>query len=112
MEKSKDNFFKDVYEVVKVIPYGRVTSYGAVADYLGSKGKARMVGWAMHGASRTNGIPAHRVVNSSGQMTGKIYFGDNRMEKLLEAEGIKVSKDRILDFKKVFWNPSVELKLD
>ncbi|MDA0196946.1 MAG: MGMT family protein [Bacteroidetes bacterium] len=112
MENSRTNFFKDVYEVVKLIPKGRVTSYGAVAEYLGSKGSARMVGWAMHGAAKIGGVPAHRVVNSKGLLTGKIHFGGNRMEQLLKAEGIKVVDDKILDFDSVFWNPVQELGFD
>ena len=108
---TKTNFFNDVYEVVKLIPEGRVTSYVAIAEYLGSKGRARTVGWAMHGASTVDGVPAHRVVNSNGQMTGSVHFGGVRMEQLLKAEGIKVEKDKILDFKSVFWNPSEALEI-
>lgn len=111
VKHTRTNFFNDVYEVVKLIPEGRVTSYGAIAEYLGSTGRARMVGWAMHGAFTVDGVPAHRVVNSSGQMTGSVHFGGDRMEQLLKAEGIKVKNDKILDFKTVFWNPSEELEI-
>ena len=103
------NIFEDIYEVVRLIPRGRVTTYGAIAAYLGMKSGARMVGWAMNGSHSQN-VPAHRVVNSSGLLTGKHYFGSpTRMQELLEAEGIKVVKDKIIDFKKYFWDPSVEL---
>jgi len=112
VKDSRTNFFNDVYEVVKLIPKGRVTSYGAVAEYLGSKGSARMVGWAMHGASQIDGVPAHRVVNSKGLMTGKFHFGGDRMQHLLEKEGIRVADDQILDFNNVFWNPVQELGFD
>jgi len=111
MKDSKTNFFKDVYEVVKLIPKGRVTSYGAIAEYLGTKGSARMVGWAMHGAAAMDNVPAHRVVNRQGLLTGKIHFGGDRMQQLLEHEGIKVIKDQIQDFEKFYWDPIVELGL-
>ena len=105
---SKRNFFDDVYEVVKLSPKGRVTSYGAIAHYLGAKGSARMVGWAMHGCPR--GVPAHRVVNSQGLLTGKHHFkSPTAMRKLLEKEGIKVIDDKIQHFSEVLWNPSEEL---
>ena len=103
-----NNFFADVYEVVKLIPRGRVTSYGAIAHYLGAKTGARMVGWAMHGCPAT--VPAHRVVNSSGLLTGKHHFKTpDTMEKRLKKEGIRVVNNRIQQFTEVFWNPSVEL---
>jgi methylated-DNA-protein-cysteine methyltransferase related protein len=105
---DKRNFFQDVYAVVKLIPRGRATSYGAIAQYLGTKGSARMVGWAMHGAPR--GVPAHRVVNSSGLLTGKVHFKTPvRMQQLLEKEGITVRNDKIQNFKEVFWDPLREL---
>ena len=105
---SADNFFSDVYEVAKLIPKGRVTSYGAIANYLGVKSSARMVGWAMHGCPK--GVPAHRVVNSSGLLTGKHHFKPpSAMKKALEAEGVKVKKDQVQNFKEVFWDPSREL---
>ena len=102
------NFFEDVYEVVKLIPKGRVTSYGAIANYLGTKMSARMVGWAMHGAPK--GVPAHRVLNRAGLLTGKHHFkGANTMQQLLEKEGHKVIKDKLQHFTDYFWDPSTEL---
>jgi methylated-DNA-protein-cysteine methyltransferase related protein len=109
--KGQDNFFEKVYAVVRLIPHGRVTSYGAIAEYLGTRGSARMVGWAMN-ASHTEvaNIPAHRVVNRVGLLTGKHHFGGpDVMKQLLESEGIKVRKDKIRRFEKVFWNPTIEL---
>ncbi len=111
MQDFKTSFFNDVYEVVRLIPTGRVTSYGAIAQYLGTKGRARMVGWAMHGATAINDLPAHRVVNSQGLLSGKIHFGGNRMQELLEEENIKVVNDKIQDFQEVYWNPMSELAL-
>jgi len=108
MEKG---FFQKVYDVARQIPFGRVTSYGAIANYLGSKGSARMVGWAMK-SSKTlpENLPAHRVVNSSGLLTGKQHFGgSNTMAELLESEGIQIENDKIIDFKQVFWDPAEEL---
>ena len=106
-------FFELVYEVVKLIPAGRVTSYGAIAKYLGTTKSARMVGWAMNASHHSSkSIPAHRVVNSSGLLTGKQHFGNSdEMQKLLENEGIKVLKDQVVDFENKFWNPSIELAL-
>jgi len=102
------NFFADVYDVVKLIPKGRVTSYGAIAHFLGTKSGARMVGWAMHGCPR--GIPAHRVVNGIGLLTGKHHFKTpHAMQRLLEKEGIKVVNDKIKHFTSVFWDPTKEL---
>lgn len=103
-----ENRFDDIYDVVRLIPNGRVTSYGAIAKYLGSGG-ARMVGWAMNASHGELDVPAHRVVNRNGVLTGKHHFGGNRMQELLESEGIKVKKDQVADFKKLFWNPSEEL---
>jgi methylated-DNA-protein-cysteine methyltransferase related protein len=111
MKEEKDSFFSKVFDVVKLIPQGRVTSYGAIAKYLGSAGSSRMVGWAMN-KSHTNleNIPAHRVVNRNGLLTGKHHFGgSNVMEQLLNNEGIIVKNDQIQNFKKVFWDPSTEL---
>ena len=105
---TKPNPFDDVYDVVKLIPPGRVTSYGAIARYLGSKGGARLVGWAMN-AAHGLGIPAHRVVNSRGLLTGKHHFGGTRMQEALEAEGVRVENDQVVDFKNRFWDPAVEL---
>ena len=101
-----------VYEVVKLIPPGKVTSYGAIANYLGTKGSARMVGWAMNAAHNLNDVPAHRVVNRSGLLTGKNHFeAPNRMQELLENEGITVVENQIQDFAKHFWDPAKELEL-
>lgn len=105
------NFFDRVYAVVKQIPFGKVTSYGAIATYLGAAKSARMVGWAMNASHGNEDIPAHRVVNRNGLLTGKIHFdGTNLMQQLLENEGITVKNNQIQDFDKVFWNPSKELK--
>jgi methylated-DNA-protein-cysteine methyltransferase-like protein len=107
-KQSADNFFTDVYEVAKLIPKGRVTSYGAIANYLGLKSSARMVGWAMHGCPKE--VPAHRVVNSSGLLSGKHHFKPpSLMQKSLEKEGVKVKNDQVQDFNVVFWDPSREL---
>lgn len=109
--KNEAGFFEQVYEVAQLIPKGRVTSYGAIAAYLGSRGSARMVGWAMNGShSSKNSLPAHRVVNRNGMLTGKHHFGSpDIMQQLLENEGIKVMDDQIIDFEKHFWDPAVEL---
>ena len=105
------SFFEKVYEVVKQIPYGRATTYGAIAEYLGSKGSARMVGWAMNMSHTTpESIPAHRVVNRNGMLTGKHHFGGPHvMQELLESEGMTVINDKIIDFEERFWNPSIEI---
>lgn len=105
------SFFNRVYEVVNRIPYGRISTYGAIASFLGTKGSSRMVGWALNSVKVwEKGTPAHRVVNRNGLLTGKRYFpGENTMKELLESEGIKVKDDRIDDFQKYFWDPSVEL---
>lgn len=110
-EKNTINgFFENVFEVVKLIPKGRVTSYGAIAKYLGIKSSARMVGWAMNASHHMKGIPAHRVVNRNGLLTGKHHFDTpNQMKSLLEKEGIKVIKDKVQNFEKVYWDPSKEL---
>lgn len=106
---EETNFFDKVYEVVKQIPYGRVTSYGAIAKYLGAARSARMVGWAMNN-SLAKDVPAHRVVNRVGVLTGKHHFdGSNIMQQLLENEGIPVKDNQIVDFQKYFWNPATEL---
>ena len=107
----KENFFEMVYEVVKLIPTGRVTSYGAIANYLGTKGSARMVGWAMNNShTQDDYVPAHRVVNRNGQLTGKNHFGGPRiMQELLESEGIEIEGDQILNFSRLVWDPSKEL---
>ena len=107
MEQAKDGFFKRVYEVVETIPAGRVTSYGAIAEYLGSKGSARMVGWAMNNShQQPRNIPAHRVVNRNGLLTGKQHFGgQDVMKELLESEGIMIEDNQIINFDQVFWHP-------
>ena len=107
------SFFVDVYDVVRQIPKGRVTSYGAIASYLGTKLSARMVGWAMNAAHVAKPkIPAHRVVNRNGMLTGKFHFSSpDEMEQLLKKEKIKVEENKIVGFKELFWDPSVELKL-
>lgn len=106
-------FFKDVYDVARLIPQGRVTSYGAIARYLGSGSSARMVGWAMNASfSESKAVPAHRVLNRQGLLTGKVHFSNPfRMQELLEAEGIKVQNDKVVDFDKHFWDPAIELAL-
>ena len=111
MKTDKESFFQDVYEVVRLIPSGRVTSYGAIAQYLGLKSSARMVGWAMNQAGAYPDVPAHRVVNRNGLLTGKHHFVGRSMEALLEEEGIAVTNDKITQFKTLFWDPSVELSL-
>ncbi len=106
------NFFEDVYEVVKLIPYGRVSSYGAIAAYLGAKGSSRMVGWAMNNAHQYKNVPAHRVVNRNGLLTGKHHFNTpTLMQELLEAEGIQVEDNRVVNFKTLFWDPQIHLLL-
>ncbi len=111
--KQDNSFFEQVYEVVRQIPKGRVTSYGAIATVLGTKLSARMVGWAMHGAPNTKPkVPAHRVVNRNGMLTGKHHFSTpSKMQELLEKEGIKVKNDTIIDFKKHFWDPAKEFEM-
>lgn len=106
-----EGFFQQVYEVVKQIPFGKVTSYGAIAAYLGSKGSARMVGWAMNSShSSKDNIPAHRVVNRNGLLTGKQHFGNPHMMKsLLESEGLLIVGDQIMNFQERFWDPNAEL---
>lgn len=107
---KEQGFFDKVYEVVRLIPYGKVTSYGAIARYLGATGSARMVGWAMNAAGKYGDIPAHRVVNRKGLLTGKHHFdGTNLMQQLLESEGIEVIDNQIQNFELVFWNPQDEL---
>lgn len=110
MSNSKKNFFQDVYEVVKLIPPGRVTSYGAIAEYLGAKGSARMVGWALIASHQLSGIPAYRVVNRNGLLTGKQHFeNSNAMQESLEREGVVVKDNQVQDFEKRFWDPAKEL---
>ena len=107
---TDDNFFSLVYEVARQIPKGRVTSYGAIAAALGTKSSARMLGWAMNGCHRVKPkVPAHRVVNRNGMLTGKHHFNPpGIMEELLKKEGVKVKNDQVLEFKKLFWDPVEE----
>jgi methylated-DNA-protein-cysteine methyltransferase related protein len=110
---AEHSFFNDVWEVVRLIPKGRVTSYGAIANYLGTKMSARMVGWAMNGSFTVKPkVPAHRVVNRNGMLSGKMHFATpTAMQELLEKEKIKVKDDVIVDFEKLFWDPMIELGL-
>lgn len=104
---TNDNFFERVYAIVRQIPYGKVTSYGAIAKALGTARSARMVGWAMNASHNLEDVPAHRVVNRNGLLSGKHHFeGTNLMQQLLESEGIKVVNNQIIDFEKHFWDPN------
>jgi methylated-DNA-protein-cysteine methyltransferase-like protein len=108
METTNDNFFERVYAVARCIPYGKVTSYGAIAKVLGAARSARMVGWAMNAAHNLEDVPAHRVVNRKGLLTGKHHFdGTNLMQQLLESEGIIVVNNQIMNFESVFWEPEM-----
>ena len=109
--RGSDSFFENVYEVVRKIPFGRVTSYGAIAEYLGTRGSARMVGWALNASHTDSGfIPAHRVVNGNGLLTGKHHFGNSStMRQLLENEGLIIENDLVLNFREKFWDPMKEL---
>ena len=111
---DRASFYDQVYQVVRLIPAGRVTSYGAIAAYLGTKGSSRMVGYAMNGASALHPpVPAQRVVNRKGLLTGKFHFNPPElMQQLLESEGVKVKDDQIVNFRSVFWDPSIELDLE
>jgi methylated-DNA-protein-cysteine methyltransferase related protein len=109
MNKDNDNFFERVYAIVRQIPEGKVTSYGAIAKALGTARSARMVGWAMNAAHSLEDVPAHRVVNRNGLLTGKHHFdGTNLMQQLLENEGIVVVHNQIIDFEKFFWKPEIQ----
>ena len=110
MDEKKD-FFQDVFQVVELIPKGRVTSYGAIAKYLGAARSSRLVGWAMNAShSSEKPVPAHRVVNRNGMLSGKMHFSSpTEMEERLKAEGHEIVNDTIVNFKEVFWDPSVEL---
>ena len=109
--KLKDNFYENVYDVVKKVPFGMVTTYGAIAEYLGAKKSSRLVGYAMNLSHNNIEIPAHRVVNRNGLLTGKHHFaGTNLMKELLESEGVRIKNDIVIDFDKLLWNPSKELK--
>ncbi len=106
MPEDNNSFFEKVYEVTSRIPYGRVTSYGAIANFLASSGSARMVGWALNASHSRDDVPAHRVVNRVGLLSGKHHFqGTNLMQQLLESEGIQVIENKIVDFQKYFWWP-------
>jgi methylated-DNA-protein-cysteine methyltransferase-like protein len=110
MSPKKLNFFERVYEVVRKIPYGRVSSYGLIARYLGSPQSARMVGWAMNASHNIDDVPAHRVVNRLGLLTGKHHFeGTNLMQQLLENEGIEIEDNQIINFDQFLWDPSDHL---
>ncbi len=109
MSTTNDNFFERVYEVARQIPYGKVTSYGAIAKVLGAARSARMVGWAMNASHNLEDVPAHRVVNRNGLLTGKHHFdGTNLMQQLLESEGVVVKDNQIVDFQKHFWEPEMK----
>ena len=111
--KKDSSFFEQVYDVASQIPRGRVTTYGAIAAFLGTKMSARMVGWAMNGAHSMPAIPAHRVVNRNGLLSGKMHFATpTRMEALLKKEKIQVVDDQVVDFEKKFWDPAKELSLN
>ncbi|UGU16681.1 MGMT family protein [Sinomicrobium kalidii] len=111
MKPENLNFFEKVYAVAREIPYGRVTSYGAIARYLGTARSARMVGWAMNACNGREDVPAHRVVNRKGLLSGKHHFsGTNLMQQLLESEGVEVKDNHIVRFEELFWDPSGELQ--
>src|SRR5690554_552932 len=106
---EEEGFFSKVFKVTAQIPYGRVTSYGAIANFLGSSGSARMVGWALNGCDKGN-VPTHRVVNRNGLLTGKHHFqGTNLMQQLLENEGVEVVDNKVKHFEELFWDPAKEL---
>ena len=112
LSEANADFFDRVYQVVELIPKGRATSYGAIAKYLGAKSGSRMVGWAMNAAHNLPHIPAQRVVNRNGQLTGKMHFETPvRMEELLRLDGIEVLNDQIVNWKEVFWDPMIELEV-
>ncbi|WP_373513907.1 MGMT family protein [Persicitalea sp.] len=107
---AQSDFFENVYGVVRLVPAGRVTTYGAIAAYLGSKRGARMVGWAMNNAHGRPDVPAQRVVNRNGVLTGKNFFGSStQMQDLLESEGVKIKDDQVVVFQEYFWDPGIEL---
>lgn len=113
MKPENENFFERVYQVVRLIPEGRVTSYGAIAKYLGAARSARMVGWAMNASHTMEDIPAHRVVNKAGILTGKHHFdGTNLMQQLLEGEGVIIENLQIVNLDQYFWDPFKELQAD
>jgi len=111
--EKNTSFFEAVYAVVRLIPYGRVSTYGAIAAAIGSPGAARMVGWAMNSSHNKPDVPAHRVVNRKGLLTGKHHFGsENMMQRLLENEGIVVENDLVQDFKNKLWEPLSQILSD
>ncbi len=113
MKSENENFFERVYQVARLIPEGRVTSYGAIAKYLGAARSARMVGWAMNASHNMEDIPAHRVVNKAGLLTGKHHFdGANLMQQLLEGEGVVIKDLQIVNLEKYFWDPFIELQTE
>jgi len=113
MKTNTSDFFNQVFQVVRLIPNGRVTSYGAIAAYLGAKSSSRVVGYAMNSShNQENVVPAHRVLNRNGQLTGKNHFSNPfMMQELLESEGVKIENDTVIDFQKHFWDPNTELML-
>lgn len=112
MKAETFTFFQNVHDVARLIPRGRVTSYGAIAKYLSAPRSSRMVGYAMNAAAGDITIPAHRVVNRLGMLTGKMHFSSpSAMEEALQKEGVKVRNDQVVDFQKLFWDPATELEL-
>ncbi|WP_432222747.1 MGMT family protein [Flavobacterium sp. TMP13] len=106
---ESESFFERVYTITKLIPYGRVSSFGAIAKALGTARSARMVGWALNASHNREDVPAHRVVNRNGLLTGKMHFdGTNLMQQLLESEGVKVTDNQVVDFKLLFWQPEIK----
>lgn len=106
------NFFEDVFEITRQVPAGRVTTYGAIARYLGTAQSARMVGWALNQSIKQHDVPAHRVVNRNGMLSGKMHFETpGKMQELLESEGVQVIQDQVINFREIFWDPVQELQL-
>lgn len=113
LSEANADFFDRVYQVVRLIPKGRATSYGAIAKYLGTKSGSRMVGWAMNAAHDLEDVPAQRVVNRNGMLTGKMHFETpTKMEELLKQDGVEVQDDKIVNWKEIFWDPLTELQFD
>ncbi|MDZ4750306.1 MAG: MGMT family protein [Flavobacteriales bacterium] len=109
---KEHSFFEDVYAVVRLIPKGRVTNYGSIAKYLGSGLSSRMVGWAMNACHERTDVPAHRVVNRLGMLTGKMHFGTPfQMQEMLEKEGVEIKNDKVVRFKELLWNPEIEIRI-
>jgi len=112
MHDKNFSFFQDVFDVVRQVPYGKVTTYGAIARFLGTGKSARIVGWALNQSFKLQDVPAHRVVNRNGLLSGKMHFATpDQMQQLLESEGIQVKDDQVINFKAIFWDPSKELHL-